>query len=80
MFDVANRLERNQRRLIDISPVEMLAAGQIIKLIPKNAVAVRREQMKNQFRADQIENQRFDGEKLRCRSCIHVATGRNERQ
>jgi len=35
--------ERDQRWLIDISPIEMLAAGQVIKFVTKNSVTVRRE-------------------------------------
>ena len=28
-------------RLIDITPVEMLAAGQVVKFVAKNSVAIR---------------------------------------
>ena len=40
------RHERDERRMIDISPIEMLAASEIIKFISKNSVPVRGEQMK----------------------------------
>ena len=41
------RDERDQRRLIDISPIEVLAAGQVIKFVAENSVTVRSEEMEN---------------------------------
>ena len=43
--------ERNQRRMINISPLQMLAAGEVIHLVPKNSVTVRGEKMENEFQA-----------------------------
>jgi hypothetical protein len=42
--------------LIDISPVEMLSASEIIKFIAKNSVAGRGQKMKKQFRGGEIKN------------------------
>ena len=39
--------ERDQWRLIDISPIEVLAAGQVIKFVAENSVTVRSEEMEN---------------------------------
>ena len=65
------RHERDERWMIDISPIEMLAASEIIKFIPKNSVATSGEEMKKEFRAGEIEDQRRPQEKLRCRSYFH---------
>ena len=39
--------ERDQRRLIDISAIEVLAAGEVIKFVAKNSIAASRKQVKN---------------------------------
>ena len=48
----------DEGRLIDITPVEMLTAGQVIKFVSKNPVAIRSEQVKEQFYAGQREDNR----------------------
>jgi hypothetical protein len=63
--------QRDHRRLIDISPIEMLTAGQIVKFITKNSVTIRRQQVKEEFCGGEIENEGVASEKSRCRSCFH---------
>ena len=62
------RHERDERWMIDIPPIEMLAASEIIKFIPKNSVATCGQEMKKEFRAGEVKNDGRPGPKLRSRS------------
>lgn len=63
--------ERDQRRLIDISPVEMLRAGEVIKFVAKNSVAAAGDEMKDQLQASEAQDERFARQQSGCRSCVH---------
>src|SRR5215469_3999684 len=41
--------ERNERRLVDVSPGEVIAAGDIVKFIPEIAVAIVEVEMKEEL-------------------------------
>jgi hypothetical protein len=50
---------RNQRRLIDVSPTQMLAARDVIHLVPKNPVVAPRDQIHNHLHRRQRHNHRI---------------------
>src|SRR3954468_13607945 len=43
--------ERDERRLVDVTGVEVFGAGQVIELVAKNPVTIGNEQMKEQVRS-----------------------------
>ncbi len=55
------RHQRDHRRLIDVSPVEMFAAGEIIKLVSKNSVTAGGQKMKKQLHHGQPKNNDLSG-------------------
>ena len=48
--------DSDERRLIDIAPVEVLTAGQVIKFVSKNSVTAGGEEVKKQFCAGKTED------------------------
>src|SRR2546423_1018787 len=45
--------ERDQRRLVDVTGVEMLGTGEVIKFVAKNSVPIRDQKMEDELRGGQ---------------------------
>jgi len=48
--------EGDQRRLIDVAGIQMLGAGEVIKFVAKNSVAVRDQEMEDELRGCEDQN------------------------